>query len=500
MAVAAKRPLGQAGAGLALAALCAGVFVSGLDQTVVVTVLPQIVGDLHLGVNELDRAVWIVTAYLLGYTAAMPLLGRAADVYGYRLLFFACCVLFAAGSWWAASTAGLWSLVAARGLQAAGGGGMVPIALAAAAALTAGRRRVLALGAVAGAAEAGAVLGPLYGALMLDAFGWRSVFWVNLPLAALLALLAGSLLRTPSERAGRVDYPGALLIGLSLLALSLGLSGENVIAPRYRPPLLALAALLALAFVLWQRQARAPLIALSLFRRGPFASANVANLLVGAALIVALVEVPLFALVILGKDATAGGLMLLRLTALIPVGAVLGGWLAARLPYSLVAAAGMVASAAGFARLSRWDAGIAEPLLSLDLALTGFGFGLVLAPLAGSALGAARGGSEAVGAASLTIARMLGMLVGLASLTAWGLEEFNRRVSRFPLPLGEAGQSEELYQALLERYEANVTASALFVFDRLFLVACLLCALATLPAWWLRAATDRALPLERRKT
>ena len=486
MAIAGRPPLGRTGTGVALAALCAGVFVSGLDQTVVVTVLPQIVTDLHVGVNELDRAAWIVTAYLLGYTAAMPLLGRAADVYGHRLLFALCCALFAGGSWWAALTGNLWELVAARGLQAAGGGGMVPIALAAAAALTGDRMRVVALGAVAGAAEAGAVLGPLYGALMLEAFGWRSVFWVNLPLAALLVFAVATLLRARPMRMGRVDYVGAVLVGLSLLALSLGFSGENVVAPRYRVPLVALAALFALGFLLWSRRARWPLIALPLFRAAAFASANAANLLIGAALIVALVEVPLFALVILDRDATFGGLLLLRLTALIPVGAVVGGWLAARLPYSLVAAAGMGASAAGFARLSGWDAGIVEPVLSLDLALTGFGFGLVLAPLAGSVLGAARGGSEAIGAAVLTVARMLGMMGGLAALTTWGLGEFNRRVSRFPLPLREREQSEAVYQELLERYEANVEASALYVFDRLFLIAGVLCALAIIPACWLR--------------
>lgn len=491
MTVAAERPLGRASAGLALAALGAGVFVSGLDQTVVVAVLPQIVTDLHVPFARLDEAAWIVTAYLLGYTVAMPLLGRAADVYGYRAIFTVSAALFAGGSWWAAVADDLWSLVAARAVQAAGGGGMVPVALAASAALYSGRARLLALAAVAGAAEAGAVLGPLYGSLMLKGFGWRSVFWVNLPLAAMLVPLVGALLRTRAGRLGRVDYTGGLLIGLSLLTLSLGLSGESVgLLERDRLLLLGAAALLAAGFVAWQARASWPLLPLPLFRRGPFASANAANLLVGAALIVALVEVPLFATVVLQKSATAGGLTLLRLTALIPVGALAGGWLAGRLPYPAVAAGGMLLSAAGFVRLSSWDTGVADPVLSLDLALTGFGFGLVLTPLAGAVLGAARGGSEAVGAASLTIARMIGMMVGLASLTTWGIGEFNRRVSQYRLPLPQEGQSAEVYQALVDRYEAHVTASAVWVFDRLFLVAAVLCALAALPSLLLRPAAD----------
>src|SRR5439155_8102591 len=146
---------GRVGSGLVLAALSAGVFVSGLDQTVVVAVLPRIITDLNVPITDLDKASWIVTAYLLGYTVAMPLLGRAADVHGYRTLFAICLALFALGSWVAAIATHLWLLVAARGVQAVGGGGMVPVALAAAAYLYGGRGRLLALGAIAGAAEAG---------------------------------------------------------------------------------------------------------------------------------------------------------------------------------------------------------------------------------------------------------------------------------------------------------------------------------------------------------
>ena len=187
--------------GAALAVLAAAVFFSGLDQTVVVTLLPQIAVDLHLPFTQLDEAAWIVTAYLLGYAAAMPLLGRVADVYGVRPVFLLSAVLFAAGSLWAALADGLWSLVAARAVQAAGGGGLVPVALAVAAATPALRTRLLALGLVAGAAEAGSVLGPLYGGVFLELADWRTVFWVNLPLTALLA--AGAFRLLPAARRHR---------------------------------------------------------------------------------------------------------------------------------------------------------------------------------------------------------------------------------------------------------------------------------------------------------
>jgi MFS family permease len=462
---------------VALAALSVGVFVSGLDQTVVVAVLPRVITDLNVPITDLDKASWIVTAYLLGYTVAMPLLGRAADVHGYRAVFAICAALFALGSWLAAIAPSLGPLVAARGIQAVGGGGMVPVALAAAAFLYRGRARVLALGAVAGAAEAGAVLGPLYGALMVNGLGWRAIFWINLPLTALLVASVSALLHAGALGTGRVDYAGGLLIGLSLLALTLGLSGgTGSLIEHHRLLLDAIAAVLGLAFVAWQARTRCPLITLTLFRRAPFAGANAANLFIGAALIVALVEVPLVATTVLDQSDSAAGLMLLRLTALIPVGALAGGWLAARLAYPVAATGGMLLSALGFLRLSGWDAAITEPRLSIDLAITGLGFGLVLAPLAGSVLGASRDGNETVGAASLTVARMIGMMIGLSSLTTWGLGAFAHRVAHHPLPLPTPGQSPNAYHLAVEHYQAAVTAAALFVFDRLFLIAAALCA------------------------
>jgi len=440
-------------------------------------------------ITRLDDAAWIINAYLLGYTAVLPLLARAADVRGIRAPFLASCLLFAAGSFWAALADGVWSLVAARAVQAVGGGGLVPVALAAAAILFEGRERVLALGIVAGAAEAGAVLGPLYGAGVLEAADWRWVFWLNLPLTGLLAALSWPVLRVPPQARGRVDLVGAALAGLALVCLTVGLSGETL---GDRPGLLAAGGALGVLFVVQLFRSGDPLLPPWLLRTRPFAAANGSSLLAGGALVVALVDIPLFATVVLDRTPTAGGLTLLRFTVLIPVGAVVGGWLAGRLPVAWVAGAGMVVSAAGFVRLSRWDESASEPWLTLDVALTGLGFGLVLAPFAASALSVSRGGHEATAAASLTISRMVGMTVALATLTTWGLAEFDRRVAGTSLPLPRSGESDDAYDARLERYEEVVTEAANAVFSRVFLVAAAVCLLAALAAVWLRDEEPRA--------
>ena len=365
---------------------------------------------------------------------------------------------------------------------------MVPVALAVAAGVESRRARLLALGIVAGAAEAGAVLGPLYGAAILELAGWRWVFWINLPLTALL--VAGVLLLVPRGgrvASARVDWVSGLLAGLALFALTLGIAGASLdLSSAGRAVCFAAAALLAGAFVRRSTRIAWPLLPPALFRRAAFAAPNAANLFVGAALVVALVQVPLFAAAVLDLSAAEGGLLLLRLTALIPVGALLGGWLGGVVPQRWVAAGGMLVSAAGFLRLSLWDGGTDQLVLTFDLAVTGLGFGLVLAPLAESALGAARGGAEAVGAASLTIARTVGMLVGLASLTAWGVAAFERRVAELPVPLPQRGQSDAVYDRLVDAYETQVEAAAVFVFGRLFLVAAILCAMAAVASLWLQ--------------
>ena len=449
----------------------------------VVTVLPEVVRELEVPITRLDDAAWIVNAYLLGSTAVLPLLARAADVRGIRAICLVSCVLFAAGSLWAALADGLWSLVAARAVQAVGAGGLLPVALAAAVVLFEGNERLLALGVVAGAAEAGAVLGPLYGAGVLELAGWRWVFWLNLPLTLALAAFAWPVLTVPRRVEGRVDVLGGALAGLVLVCLTIGLAGETL---GDRPALLAAAAVLAVLLAVRLRRASDPLLPPRLLAARQFAAANASSLLAGAALVVALVEIPLFAAIVLGRTPTAGALTLLQLTALVPVGALVGGWLGGRVPLAAVGGAGMLLSAAGFLRLWRWDEHVAEPWLSLDVAVTGLGFGVVLAPLAASALAVARGGHEATAAASLTVSRLVGMTVALAALTTWGLAEFERRVAGTELPLRGTGESAASYDARLDRYERVVREAATGVFGRIFLAAAVLCLLAAVCAAWLR--------------
>ena len=220
-----------------VAAVATGTFITALDQTVVITALPAIMVDLKIPIIRLESVIWVVTAYLLGYTAAMPLLGRMADVYGYRRVYLVSLGVFTVGTvlvalsgqwrWLGGYFDPLEQVVAARVVQAIGGGGAVPVSLAIAASLVPPAQRGLALGVVAGAAEAGSMLGPAYGGAVIELWGWRAIFWLNVPQAAVIAF---ALFFVPERRnaGARMDYIGAMSLTGTLILLCLALAHDGL--------------------------------------------------------------------------------------------------------------------------------------------------------------------------------------------------------------------------------------------------------------------------------
>lgn len=459
-----------------------GVFVAADDQTAIVTVLPSVIEDVGITVDDFYRSSWIINGYLLGYLVALPLLGRIADVYGRGRIFVATLAVFIAGSALVALAPTFEWLIVARAIQAVGAGGVVPVAMAIVVDELPPSRRVLGLGAIAAASEAGALLGPLWGGLITDLADWRWVFWANLPMT-LPILLAGWWLTRGNDarRSGSIDWGGAALLVAALTVGTFALV-DDPLEPRPLALTLALlvaAAALAAAFVRHEARSHSSMVRLSMFAARPVWAANLASVLLGGGLIVALISVPLFVNLVLAGSPLDGGWTLMRLTVAVPLGALAGGWLAGRAGLRATTSAGMLLAAAGFAGLQAWDRDLNEVLRTLPLLVGGLGFGLVIAPLGAAVLEHVDESERATAAAWLTMSRVLGMLVGASLLTSQGLGRFYAKAGNV-----EFGSPE---------FDALVQQAQVSTFREVFIAAIVVMLIAALVSWLMgRVRTDAA--------
>ena len=453
-----------------LGIICLGVFSTALDQTVVVAALPSVMVDLEIPLTDLDRASWIVTAYLVSYTVAMPLAGRLSDVYGRVRMFQAALILFSIGSGLVAVAPDFSWVVSARVLQAIGGGATVPIGLAMAVGVVSPERRGIALGLVAASAEAGSVLGPLYGGAIIEWIGWRWIFWLDIPQSFLLIALLG-ILPNVANPSAKMDYLGALVLGGALSVLTIALSQRSIFSGESFVPYLMASLGVFLVFVLIavERRAAQPLLASFLYKSKAFLSANIAQFLVGVALIIALVSVPLMASTVMEKKAWESALHLVRLTAAIPVGAVVGGYIMRWTGVRPVCITGLAFMGTGLLFMSGWGTEVEELRLSVPLAVAGLGFGLVIPPISVSALSAAPSHYWGAAASLVTASRMVGMALGLSALSAWGIERFYSLTAHATIG------------ATFEETEAPLIAAGVTVFQNLFTIAGFLSLVAILP-------------------
>ena len=465
---------------LALVILCAGIFFAALDQTVIYGALADIMKSLCLPVTRLDQAAWVVIGYLLGYAMAMPLMGRVSDVYGHGRIYALSLLIFMGGSVLAAAAHSLYWMVGARVIQAAGGGAMVPVAMAIVGDIVPAERRSVALGIVGATVEAGGVLGPFYGAVIAQYVGWRWIFWINLPISfAVLLLFYFFMLGIGSRVRAKVDYVGGFLLAAGLTFLALGLSHES----GHSHSLTYLASFLAISFfafalfLLRERKASEPLFHLSLFRLSNFSAANSIHLLVGSALIIAMVNIPLMTDTIMGKAPLEGGLRLMRLTAAIPIGALAGGFICRRTGYRLPTALGLTLSSLGFFFMSHWSLGIADPAMTIHLVTCGFGFGLVIAPINTAVINSVEEWERGVASALVTLMRLIGMIIGLSALSSWGMGHFH--VLTAGLSLEEIVASPDV-----------ITRPVLTLFQDFFLVGFGICLVALIPVMWMRGGAE----------
>jgi MFS family permease len=486
----ADRPA-TSGRRVAISAGSLAVLLGALDTYVVVTIMTDIMKDVGIGINQIQRVTPIVTWYLLGYIAAMPLLGRASDRFGRKFVLQASLAAFAVGSVVTALSNDLLPLIIGRAIQGTASGALLPVTLALAADLWSARSRASVLGGIGAAQELGSVLGPLYGIAVVWAFNtWRDVFWINVPLTAVAMVMIHFSLpsRQKTENPEKVDVVGGVLLAIALGLATWGLynpapDGKQVL-PSYGLPLLIGAAVAAIAFFVWEKFATTRLIEPAGVRFRPFLAALGASLCAGAALMVTLVNVELFGQGVLGKDKNEAAFLLLRFLIALPIGALLGGWIATKIGDRIVAFAGLLIAASGYWLISKWpvdllaahhDLGLFKlPMLDTDLAIAGLGLGLVIGPLTSATLRVVPAAQHGIASAAVVVSRMIGMLIGIAALSAWGLYRFNQHLASLP-----AGTGNNLMERLAAQ-AARVRTAYVMQYGEIFGITAIVCVIGAL--------------------
>ena len=361
------------------AALMLGMFLAALDQTIVSTALPTIVGDLG-GLNHLS---WVVTSYLLAATVSTPVYGKLGDMIGRKPVFLAAILIFLAGSMLSGLSQTMNELIAFRAVQGIGAGGLMVGAQAIIGDIVPPRERGRYMGLIGSVFGVASVAGPLLGGFLVESLSWRWVFYVNMPIGVLAVVIVITRLHlhTPTHH-HRIDYLGAALlsgcVGSLILLTTWGGTqyawGSSTIIG------LGIAGVVLLAAFIWREtRAAEPILPLRLFRSSVFRVANAIGFTIGMAMFGAIIFIPLFLQIVYGASPTASGLRMLPLIVGLLVATISSGQVITRIGrYRAFPIAGTAILIVGMYLLSRLQVGTAPWVASVFMLVVGIGIGLVM--------------------------------------------------------------------------------------------------------------------------
>jgi EmrB/QacA subfamily drug resistance transporter len=364
-------------------ALLAAMFLSALDQSVVGTALPTIVGDLGAAEDE----GWIITAYLLAIAIVMPIYGKIGDLRGRRLPFLVAIAIFVVGSTGSALAGSFVELVVWRSVQGLGAGGLVILSQAIIADIVSARDRGRYMGPLGAVFGIATVAGPLLGGWFTEGPGWRWCFWLNVPIGLTAFGIAFFKLRLPSRTPStRFDVGGALLMAVTTAGIVLLTSWSSLASDRTydwtSPVLLGIVAVTVLAlaaFLLVETRVADPLIPLHLFRSRTFSVSVSIALVLGMTMFAALSFLPTFLQMAQGYSATESGLLMLPMTVGLMITAIGSGLLIARTGrYKIYPILGMGIATIGLVLLTQLTSDISMLTFGAMIFVLGFGLGLVL--------------------------------------------------------------------------------------------------------------------------
>src|SRR5690349_7409938 len=313
-----------------LPGLLMAILLAMLDNLIVSTALPRIVGDLG-GVAHLS---WVVTAYILASTITTPFYGKLGDMYGRKTFFVAAIVIFLAGSALSGLAQSMAELIAFRALQGVGGGGLMVLAQAIVGDIVPPRERGKYQGAFGAVFGVSSVIGPLLGGFFVDNLSWRWVFYINLPIGAVaLAVVTAVLPATSARRHHSIDYAGAVFLAGFATCVVLATSWGGTTYPWRSPQIIGLFVAAVLFIVAWwlaERRAAEPVLPLRLFRNSVFTVSSAISLAAGFAMFGSISYLPLFLQVVHGVSPTLSGVYLLPMVGGLLITSITSGQLIAR--------------------------------------------------------------------------------------------------------------------------------------------------------------------------
>ncbi len=416
---------------LVFGALLLVLFIASLDQTIVSTALPTIVGDL----GGLQHLSWVVTAYLLASTVVGPLYGKLGDLYGRKRVLQVALVIFLIGSALCGAAQSMPQLIAFRAVQGLGGGGLIVVSMAVVGDLVAPRDRGRYQGLFGGVFGISTVAGPLLGGFFVDNFSWRWIFYVNLPLGALALVVISTAFtsRQTTERRA-IDWVGTLVLacGLSgvILYTSLGGSSYGWTAPEMLAALVGGLALLA-AFPFVESRASEPILPLELFRNATFRTTSAIGFIIGFALFGSVTFIPLYLQIVKGDSATRSGLLMTPMMLGVLATSTTSGFLISRYGrYRAFPIAGTALATVGLYLLSGLAVDTPTAVAAGYMLILGLGLGMVMQVLVLAAQNAVPYRLLGVVTSGSTLFRQIGGSIGVSAFGAVFTNQLTKELAR----------------------------------------------------------------------